>query len=288
MKLLSKYKPFILILTRFFLKFCKFAETILFDLMYLVDTHSHLYESDFEEDRSEVLERLLKNGVTRVLLPNIDRESLPNMLALEASNQNLFSSMIGLHPTSVGANYKEELQFIKESAMQHSYCAVGEIGLDFYWDKTYAEEQVDALKEQVGWALDWNLPVALHVRKAMPEIIDTLKGFDKNRLRGVFHSFSGSIESASEIARLGDFYYGINGVVTFKNAGIAEVVKELPLDRIVLETDCPYLTPVPFRGKRNESSYVIYVAEKIAEVKGISVEEVAEQTTLNAKRLFNL
>ena len=256
--------------------------------MYLIDTHSHLYENDFDEDRIDVINRLKKNNVIKVLLPNIDEESLPKMLDLEASDPNIFHSMVGLHPTSVNEKYLEVLETLRESAHNHQFCGVGEIGLDFYWDKTFAAEQVVALKEQIGWAIEWNLPIALHVRKAMPETIETLKCFKKECLRGVFHSFSGSIESAIEIARLGDFYYGINGVVTFKNAGIAEVVKELPLNRIVLETDCPYLTPVPFRGKRNESGYVLHVAEKIAEVKGLSLEEVAEQTTLNAKILFGL
>ena len=256
--------------------------------MYLIDTHSHLYENDFDEDRIDVINRLKKNNVIKVLLPNIDEESLPKMLDLEASDPNIFHSMVGLHPTSVNEKYLEALETLRESAKNHQFCGVGEIGLDFYWDKTFAAEQVVALKEQIGWAIEWNLPIALHVRKAMPETIETLKCFKKECLRGVFHSFSGSIESAREIARLGDFYYGINGVVTFKNAGIAEVVKELPLNRIVLETDCPYLTPVPFRGKRNESGYVLHVAEKIAEVKGLSLEEVSEQTTQNAKTLFRL
>lgn len=254
----------------------------------MIDTHSHLYEDEFKDDRAEAVERLLAAGVHKVLLPNIDVESWPKMVALEDSNPQLFSSMIGLHPTSVTEHYKEELATLKATIGQRKYVAVGEIGLDYYWDRTFYTEQQDAFREQVGWAVDLGLPVALHVRKAMDETIAVLKQFDKSKLRGVFHSFSGTIEMSREIARLGDFYYGINGVVTFKNAGIAEVVKDLPLDRLLLETDCPYLTPVPFRGKRNETSYVVYVAQKIAEVKGISVEEVAEATTRNAERVFGV
>ncbi len=254
----------------------------------MIDTHSHLYEDEFKDDRAEAVERLLAAGVHKVLLPNIDVESWSKMVALEDSNPQLFSSMIGLHPTSVTEHYKDDLATLKATVGQRKYVAVGEIGLDYYWDRTFYAEQQDAFREQVGWAVDLGLPVALHVRKAMDETIAVLKQFDKSDLRGVFHSFSGTIEMSREIARLGDFYYGINGVVTFKNAGIAEVVKELPLERLLLETDCPYLTPVPFRGKRNETSYVVYVAKKIAEVKGISVEEVAEATTRNAERLFGL
>ncbi len=254
----------------------------------MIDTHSHLYEDEFKDNRAEAVERLLAAGVHKVLLPNIDVESWSKMVALEDSNPQLFSSMIGLHPTSVTEHYKDDLATLKATIGQRKYVAVGEIGLDYYWDRTFYAEQQDAFREQVGWAVDLGLPVALHVRKAMDETIAVLKQFDKSDLRGVFHSFSGTIEMSREIARLGDFYYGINGVVTFKNAGIAEVVKELPLERLLLETDCPYLTPVPFRGKRNETSYVVYVAQKIAEVKGISVEEVAEATTRNAESLFGL
>ncbi len=256
--------------------------------MILIDTHSHIYEDEFIEDRQNAIDRLLQNNIKKVLLPNIDVESLPKMLELEKSDTTLFSSMIGLHPTSVKEDYKEQLSTLYLSATSHNYCAIGEIGLDFYWDRTFEKEQIIAFEEQVDWAIQMDLPLALHVRKALPETIASLKKFDKNKLHGVFHSFSGSIEMAKEIKKLGDFYYGINGVVTFKNAGVAEVVKELPIERIVLETDCPYLTPVPFRGKRNETSYVIYVAEKIANLKEITVEEVAQQTSKNACSLFKI
>ena len=254
--------------------------------MTLVDTHSHLYEDEFSEDRQDAVSRLVEVGVKKVLLPNIDAESLPKMLALEDSDTSLFSSMVGLHPTSVKENYKEELDFIFQSVSDRTFCAVGEIGLDFYWDRTFEKEQIAVFETQVDWAINNDMPLELHIRKALPEALAALKRFDKKRLRGVFHSFSGSIEMAQEIARAGDFYYGINGVVTFKNAGLSEVVKDISLERIVLETDCPYLTPVPFRGKRNETSYIHYVAEKIADSKGIQVEEVARQTTKNAASLF--
>lgn len=256
--------------------------------MVLIDTHSHIYEDDFNDDRDDVISRLLQNNVKKVLLPNIDLPSLPKMLALEKQDPVLFSSMNGLHPTSVKEDYRAQLDALYPSFSQHNYCAVGEIGLDFYWDRTFEKEQIIVFEEQVDWAIQMDLPLALHVRKALPEIIASLKKFDKCKLHGVFHSFSGSYEMSKEIERLGDFYFGINGVVTFKNAGVAEVVKKLPLERILLETDCPYLTPVPFRGKRNETSYVIYVAEKIASVKEISIDDVADQTTQNAKDLFRI
>ena len=256
--------------------------------MILIDTHSHIYEDDFNEDRNEAISRLLSNNVKKVLLPNIDLDSLPKMLALEQTDPTLFSSMIGLHPTSVNEDYKTQLSALYESSLHHNYCAIGAIGLDFYWDRTFEKEQIIAFEEQVDWAIQKDLPLALHVRKALPETIASLKKFDKNKLHGVFHSFSGSYEMSQEITRIGDFCYGINGVVTFKNAGVAEVVKNIPLDRIVLETDCPYLTPVPYRGKRNETSYIKYIAEKIASIKEVSVEEVARQTTKNAMELFHI
>lgn len=256
--------------------------------MILIDTHSHIYEDDFSDDRDAVISRLLSNNVKKVLLPNIDTESLNKMLSLESQDTTLFSSMIGLHPTSVKEDFDSQLQTLFDSTSHHNYCAIGEIGLDFYWDRTFEKEQIIAFEKQVDWAIQMNLPLALHVRKALPETIACLKKFDKSKLHGVFHSFSGSYEMSQEIARLGDFYYGINGVVTFKNAGVAEVVQKLPLERILLETDCPYLTPVPYRGKRNETSYILYVAEKIASVKDLPLEEIANQTTQNAKTLFNI
>lgn len=256
--------------------------------MFLIDTHSHLYEPEFDDDRNEAIERLQSVGVSKVLLPNINEESIQRMLSLEKNNPLLFRSMMGLHPTEVRKDYKNVLERMSKILDSHDYCAIGEIGLDFYWDKTFEKEQTDAFEIQVDWAVKRNLPVALHVRKAMNQVIESLKKFDKEKLYGVFHSFSGSAEMAHEISQLGNFYYGINGVVTFKNAGVAEVVKTIPLDRIVLETDCPYLTPVPYRGQRNETSYVKYVAEKIAIVKEIEIEEVASVTTKNAERLFGL
>ena len=256
--------------------------------MVLIDTHSHLYEKEFDEDREDAIKRLKDNNIKKVLLPNIDVESWQRMIDLEQSDRNLFVSMIGLHPTSVKEDYTTQLEILRNTVGTHRYCAIGEIGLDFYWDRTFEKEQIIAFEEQIDWAIRLDLPLALHVRKALPETISSLRRFDKSKLRGVFHSFSGSVEMAREISHLGDFYYGINGVVTFKNAGIADVVKAIDIHRIVLETDCPYLTPVPFRGKRNETSYIVYIAQKIAEVKGLDVETVARITTKNAETLFNL
>lgn len=256
-------------------------------IMILVDTHSHIYEKDFDEDIADVVARMREQSVLHAFLPNIDLESVDRMLALKNAFPSYFSIMMGLHPTSVNADYKSVLEQLYLNFAKYDFCAIGEIGLDFYWDKSFVTEQIDSFETQVGWAVEKGLPLSIHSRKATPEIIRSLKKFQKSKLKGVFHSFSGSIETANELSLLGDFYFGINGVVTFKNAGVAQVVEQIPLDRIVLETDAPYLTPVPFRGKRNESAYIKIIAEKIAEIKGITLEEVATITTKNAANLWN-
>jgi TatD DNase family protein len=252
----------------------------------LTDTHSHLYEDEFSEDRGEAIQRLRERHVNNVYLPNIDIESIDKMLTLYKSDEQLFHIMMGLHPTSVKEDYKEAIEEIWRRLSGEAICGIGEIGIDLYWDKEYIKEQTDAFETQVDWAIAHGLPIVIHTRKAFEETFQSLKKFDKKKLKGIFHCYSGSKEIAEEIFKLGDFSLGIGGVLTFKNAGLAQVVKEIPLEKLVLETDCPYLTPAPYRGQRNESSYVFFIAEKLAEIKGMSLEEIAEMTSRNARNIF--
>lgn len=253
--------------------------------MILIDTHCHLYLPEFEGDRSDMMARAVSKGVHRFYLPGIDSNVIPSMFAMEAAFPGQCFPMMGLHPCSVQANYHSELKIVEEWLSKRKFAAVGEIGLDFYWDKTFVNEQYQAFRQQMEWAIQYNLPVVIHSRDAMKECIETVKPFSAKGLRGIFHCFGDSIEMANEIIEMG-FFLGIGGVVTYKKSGLAEVVKNISLDHIVLETDAPYLSPVPFRGKRNESSYITYVAEKIAEAKNITVDEVASVTTRNANTVF--
>jgi TatD DNase family protein len=256
--------------------------------MTLIDTHTHLYLDEFKEDFAEMLRRAQAADVQRFYLPSINAEHLPSMLALEKAYPNVCFAMTGLHPCYVKENVEEELDFVKnrlEEARQ--WCGIGEIGLDLYWDKTFFEQQKYAFRQQIKWAKEYNLPIVIHSREATAECITIVAEEKDDRLQGVFHCFGGSLEEANRIMELG-FMMGIGGVLTFKKSGLDAVAKEIPLEYLVLETDAPYLAPVPFRGKRNESSYLRLVAEKLAEVKGISLTEVAAQTTANALRLFKL
>ena len=252
----------------------------------MIDTHSHIYSEDFDADRSEVIRRAQEAGVTKIIMPNVDSESLPGMLETERMFPDVCLAAIGLHPTSVKENYLDELALVKNELERRKYMAIGEIGIDLYWDKTFYTEQVFALQTQVQWALDSNLPVIIHVRDSHKETIEALQPFKNKGLRGVFHCFTGSSKEAEEIAELGDFMLGIGGVVTFKNSGLAGNLKDIPLTKLVLETDTPYLAPVPFRGKRNEPSYTALVRDKLAEVYQVSAEEIDEITTRNAEKLF--
>jgi TatD DNase family protein len=255
--------------------------------MMVTDTHCHLYSEEFEGDIDAVMLRAAAAGVGKFYLPGIDSKAIDAMIKLEARFPGKCTAMMGLHPCSVKENYKEELQIVQEWLVKRSFAAVGEIGLDYYWDKTFAAEQAMAFKTQIEWSIQFGLPVSIHTRNAMQETIDIVKKYVPRGVRGIFHCFSGSYEDANEIIRAG-FYLGIGGVVTYKNAGLAEVCKKIDLQHLVLETDAPYLTPVPFRGKRNESSYLKYIMEKLAEVKNCSVEAVAAITTANAEKIFVL
>jgi TatD DNase family protein len=252
--------------------------------MQIIDTHTHLYLEDFQADIAEVLNRARAEGVTRFYLPNVDSSSIDDLLNLEEKYPECIA-MMGLHPCYIKENMADELALVEEWLQKRPFAAVGEIGLDYYWDKTFVREQKDAFRKQIDWAMELNLPIVIHSRDSMQDCIDIVKEHQDGKLRGVFHCFGGTLEEAKQIVDLG-FLMGIGGVVTYKKSGLAEVLPSIHLEYLVLETDAPYLTPAPFRGKRNEPSYLKYVVAKMAESMNISVEEIAAQTTLNAQKLF--
>jgi len=254
----------------------------------LIDTHSHIYSDEFDADRAEVIQRAKDAGITRIILPNIDSESMPRMLALEAEYPDFCHAAIGLHPTSVKSDYESELMIVESELGKRKYVAIGEIGIDLYWDNTFLKEQIKVFQKQLSWALKYDFPVIIHVRNSFKETMEILAPLKGSKLRGVFHSFSGSQEEANEILSYGGFKLGINGIVTFKNSGLSETLKSIDLKNIILETDAPYLTPVPYRGKRNESAYVQYVCEKLADIYNLNVSKVDEITTQNALDLFEI
>jgi len=253
--------------------------------MSLIDTHSHIYLPEFETDREEMLQRAEKEGVRKILMPAIDTETHESMLALEFQHPEVCIAMMGVHPCSVKSNYREELKAAKAYLENRPFIAIGEIGLDFYWDKTFVAEQYLVFHEQIEWALEFDIPIVIHSRESVDECIRVVSEHQKGKLKGVFHCFSGNDKQAQQIIDLG-FYLGIGGVVTFKNSGLDKVMEKVSLEYVVLETDAPYLAPVPFRGKRNEPSYLKYVTEKLALIKNISQEVVAQITTANAEKLF--
>ncbi len=253
----------------------------------MIDTHSHIYSEEFDADRDEVILRAQHAGVTKIILPNVDSDSLPRLLELEARYPDYCYAAIGLHPESVKEDYLKQLEIIKAELERRKYIAVGEIGIDLYWDKNYQTEQIRAFQTQVEWAIELNLPVIIHVRNSHRETIDTLKHYAGSELKGIFHCFGGTPEEADEIFSLGDFKLGIGGVVTFKNSGLADSLMHIPLEKLVLETDSPYLTPAPFRGKRNESSYLRYVAVRLAEIYNVSQDEVDRITTESTCSVFS-
>jgi TatD DNase family protein len=251
----------------------------------LIDTHTHLYLEQFDKDRDEMIQRAVETGVEKFYLPNIDSSSSDSMLALEAKYPERCFAMMGLHPCSVKENYQEELAIVKEWLDKRPFCAVGEIGIDLYWDKSFFEQQKEAFLTQIEWAKALNLPIVIHSREATDIIIEILQEVNDDQLGGIFHCFGGTLEQANKIIDLG-FYLGIGGVLTFKKAGLDKVLVEVPMERIVFETDSPYLAPVPYRGKRNESAYVRLVAEKLMEVKGLTFKEIAAKTSENAEHVF--
>lgn len=253
----------------------------------LIDTHCHIYLEEFDADRAAMISRAENEGVERFLMPAIDSETNNLMLGLESEFPGKCMAMMGLHPCSIKANFKEDLKTVRDYFEKRNFVAVGEIGLDFYWELTFSKEQYEAFNTQIEWALEYKIPIVIHSRNSIDECLKVVKEHQKGNLKGVFHCFSGTIEQANLAIELG-FYLGIGGVVTFKNSGLDKVMKEISLNHVVLETDSPYLAPVPFRGKRNECSYLKYVVEKLSVVKGISKEEIAATTTKNAIALFTL
>ena len=253
--------------------------------MKLIDTHCHLYLEEFRNDIDEVIDRAKNSGVKKFYLPAIDSTVIDDMMALEKKYPGECICMAGLHPCSVKENFKDELNIVETLLQQRNFAALGEIGLDFYWDKTFVSQQYLSFNNQMQWALERNMPIVIHTRNAMQETIDTVKPFAAKGLRGIFHCFGGSYENAKEIIDM-QFLLGIGGVVTYKNSGLLDVLKKVGSEHLVLETDAPYLTPVPHRGKRNESSYLQYIVQKLAEIKHTSPEELAEITSRNAEKIF--
>lgn len=253
--------------------------------MILTDTHSHLYDSKFIEDRKAMIYRAFEENVQRIFIPNIDQHTVKGMMDIVAAHPQKCFPMMGLHPCHVKENYKQELMVLKKHLDAGSFCAVGEIGMDLYWDKIYVEEQKTAFRTQIQWAKEKDLPIAIHCRDAFYEIFEILEDEKDEKLRGIFHCFTGTLEQAQRAIAL-NFYLGIGGVVTFKKAGLDAVVQKIDLKHLVLETDSPYLAPSPNRGKRNESSYLIHIAQKVADLHEVSLAKVALVTTENSKRIF--
>lgn len=254
--------------------------------MAMIDTHTHLYLEEFSTDIELVLKRAEEEGVTKFYLPNIDSSSVDSMLLLESNYPGKCFAMMGLHPCSVKESYPAEMAIVKEWLSKRKFAAIGEIGLDYYWDQTFMAEQKKVFQTQIELALHYNLPIVIHSRNSLQDCIDMVKQNQKGNLKGIFHCFGGTVAEAQQIMDLG-FLMGIGGVITYKKSGLDEVIKSIPLDYLVLETDAPYLTPVPFRGKRNEPSYLKFVIEKVAEAKNVSKKEVIEATTKNAENTFH-
>lgn len=255
--------------------------------MHFIDTHTHLYDEAFAGEEDQAVTRAVEAGVTKMILPDIDSQTREAMLDLAGRHEGTLFPCIGLHPTSVDAGWQDEMLLVEKHLDRKIY-AIGEIGMDCYWSKEFIREQEEVLRIQLETAARMSLPVIIHSRESTELIINILKDTSHLGLRGVFHAFSGSVETFRELQKTGDWYIGIGGVLTYKKASIAETVKQIPLERILLETDSPYLTPVPFRGKRNESSYIPHIAGRLAELQGTTLEEVAHATTENAQKLFGI
>ncbi|NLO71063.1 MAG: TatD family hydrolase [Porphyromonadaceae bacterium] len=254
----------------------------------MIDTHAHIYSEEFDADRNEMIQRAKNAGVKSIIMPNVDSESLPRMLKVEEENSGFCFAAIGLHPTSVNVDYKNELALVKSELERRKYIAIGETGIDLYWDKTFLNEQIISLQTQAEWALEYNLPIIIHVRNSHQETINALKPYKGKGLKGIFHCFTAGQKEAEDIFELGDFLLGIGGVVTFKNSGLAENLKNIPIEKIVLETDSPYLAPTPFRGKRNEPTYLTFVREKMADIYGLTYSEIVTKTSENAEKLLKI
>ena len=253
-----------------------------------IDTHTHLYSDQFKEDRTAMIKRAIAAGVERLFLPNIDLKSVAGMHALEREFPDNCFAMMGLHPTSVDENWEQVLKQMEGLLQERPYVAIGEIGIDLYWDKTLLNEQKEAFRTQIRWAKERQIPIVIHARDAFPEIYEVLDAENDERLTGIFHCFTGELHDVKKIQSYGGFVFGIGGVLTYKKSHLPEVLAQIPLEQVVLETDAPYLPPVPFRGKRNESAYLVHTAEKMAEVYGLPLKQIEEITTKNALRIFKI
>ena len=253
-----------------------------------IDTHTHLYSDNFDVDRDDMIQRAVKVGVERLLMPNIDSKSISGLYKLEQQYPDHCIPMMGLHPCSVQDNWEDELELIRQELFSRKFIAVGEIGIDLYWDKTFLKEQKKVFALQIEWAKMLNIPIVIHARSSFNEIFDVLDECNNDSLSGVFHCFTGNVEELNKIRSYGSFYIGLGGVLTFKNSGLDSVLKEMKPTELLLETDSPYLAPVPHRGKRNESSYVPIIADKVSDILEIPISEVEKITTENAKKCFNL
>ena len=254
--------------------------------MELIDTHAHLYAEEFATDREQVIACSLDHHVRKVYLPNIDTNTIKAMLALEAQHPDYCAAMMGVHPCHIDTQFEQQLAQVENWLGKRPFAAIGEVGMDLYRDKTFQAQQEEALAIQLSWAQQYQLPVSIHCRTALEETLRILEKYQDGRLKGIFHCFSGTLKEAERILALG-FYLGIGGIVTFKNAGLDQVVAALDLENLVLETDAPYLAPAPHRGKRNEPAHLLYIAEKVAELKGVDLATVAQTTTANAKEVFD-
>lgn len=250
-----------------------------------VDSHSHIYSADFSLDRDDVITRALEAGVERIVLPNIDSSSIKPLLDLTDTVPGLFFPLVGLHPTSVKEDFRKELQILEYWLGKRRFYGIGEIGIDLFWDKSFLEEQIEAFTTQISWAKNRNFPIVIHVRDSFNEVIEQLRKVYTRDLKGVFHSFTGNIEQAEQIIELG-FKIGINGIITFKNSDLGDTIRKIDPTHLLIETDSPWLAPVPHRGKRNECAYIVTVAEKVAELHQTSLKNIADITSRNAQELF--
>lgn len=253
----------------------------------MIDTHAHIYTQEFKDDLGDVIEKCVDDKVEKILMPNIDSTSIDDMLEVEHRYPQMCHAMMGLHPSSVTKEFEKELYIVEEWLAKRKFLAIGEIGIDLYWEKQFKSHQQEAFEIQVKWAKKFGLPIVIHCREAFEETISIVEALHEDKLTGVFHCFTGSIEEAERVLKLG-FYLGIGGVSTFKNSGLDKVLPKVDLKRIVLETDSPYLAPVPYRGKRNEPSYLPLIAQRVADLKAVPLEEVKKITTENAQTLFKL
>ncbi len=256
--------------------------------MNFTDTHTHLYSTEFGEEKQNLIQKAIEDGVSRFFMPNVDSKSVEGMFEIEKQFPNNCFSMMGLHPCSVNEHVETELQIVEDWLSKRKFVAIGEIGIDLYWDKTFFVQQQMAFRKQIELAKKYNLPYVIHSRNSFDEVMEIVNEFKADNIKAIFHCFSGSVEQAEQVIQSGNFKLGIGGVVTFKNSGLDKVVEAVDLKHIVLETDAPYLAPAPYRGKRNEPEYLLLVAKKIAEIKNISIEEVAEITTKNSVEVFGI